>query len=481
MSTFVPFNPSSQAAGTLVSALFSGSGGVSVVADSVKVRYGTDAGQASISFYDGSIAGLNIGAGLLLTSGDSTPPLQNTESGYGDGLTESVTSADASLQATVDAAFSGAGTVQDVSALEFTINVSDANANGLRFDVVFGSDEYPEYSNSPYVDVAGVYVNGVNYALFNGNAKQPLSVIDANLTANFRDNDPWQNPATQQLPIEYDGVSTKLQVTAPLHPGLNTIKIAIGDTGDQILDSGIFVSSLQAVNYAGYGLAQQVTVTGGTQITDTAQNQVYQGDSGNNVVLLVSGQDVVDGGAGVDKVKYTFNIGDVSTYAWDGHVLTVQSGANSSTLVNVERVQLGDGSLYALDTGIGQHAFDVYALLFAGFGRAPDRATLSSWLAQADTLLQATGNDLGDVAQSMIASYAGTIGNSEFVSYLFQQVVGRAASAQEVQTYADMIGAGHSFATQGDLLAYAALDGITTAKLASVVGSIQALDAGVFA
>jgi hypothetical protein len=475
MSTFTPFDPVAQPLGSLVSAIFSGSSGVAVVADSVSARYGTADGQPSISFYDGSLAALNIGAGLLLTSGDSTPPLENTESSYGVGL-DNATSGEASLQATVDAAFTGAGDVQDVTTLQFTINVTDPNATGLRFDVVFGSDEYPEYSNTTFVDVAGVYVNGIDYALFNANPKQPLSVIDDNLTAgNFRDN---QGNA---LPIEYDGVSTKLQVTAPIHMGLNTVKIAIADTGDSIYDSGIFVSGLQAVNYAGYGLAQQVPVTGGSQVTDTADNQVYQGDALNNVVLLLSGQDVVDGGAGIDKVKYTFGLGGISNYSWDGHVLTVQSGPNSSTLVNVERVQLGDGSLYALDTSIGQDTLDVYALLFAGFGHGPDQSTLSGWLAQADTLLQASGNDLGDVAQAMIEHYASGISNIDFVSYLFQQVIGRAPSAQEVQTYSDMIGVGQTFATQGDLLAYAAMDGVTTIKLVGVIGSIQALDASAFA
>jgi hypothetical protein len=353
--------------------------------------------------------------------------------------------------------------------------VTDPAATGLRFDVVFGSDEYPEFSNTSFVDVAGVYVNGVDYALFNGNAKQPLSVIDDNLTAgNFRDNQ------AGTLPIEYDGVSGRLQVTAPLHAGANTIKIAIADTGDSIYDSGIFVSGLQAVNYAGYGLAQQVAVSGTAPVTDTTENQVYQGDSGNNVVQLVGGQDVVDGGTGIDKVKYAFGMSGISGYSWDGHVLTVQNGVNSSTLVNVERVQLADGSLYALDTAQGQNTFDVYALLFAGFAHAPDESTLSGWVAQADTLLQAAGNDLGDVAQSMIDHYASGVSNADFVSYLYQMVIGHAPSTAEVQSYAGMIGAGQTFGTQGDLLAYAAMDAITIGKMVGVVGSIQALDAGAF-
>ncbi|HWI81550.1 choice-of-anchor L domain-containing protein, partial [Ramlibacter sp.] len=323
---FLAYDPATHNLNSLVSAIFAGAGGVSLVPGSVAVRYGTIEGQASLSFYDGSLTALNIGSGLLLTSGDSTPPLANNETAYGEAL-DGDTPGEPDLQATVQAAFPGAGELEDITALQFSIQVSDPAATGLRFDVVFGSDEFPEFSNTSFVDVAGVYVNGVNYALFNRNASQPLSIIDANLTAgNFRDNQGGS------LPLEYDGISNRLQITAPLVQGTNTIKIAIADTGDAIYDSGIFVSGLQPVNYAGYGLAQQVAVTGSAQITDSAENQVYQCDNLGNVVLLVSGQDVVDGGGGVDKVKYTFTISGISGYHWDGQVLSVQNGANASTL-----------------------------------------------------------------------------------------------------------------------------------------------------
>lgn len=472
---FLAYDPATHNLNSLVSAIFAGAGGVSLVPGSVAVRYGTIEGQASLSFYDGSLTALNIGAGLLLTSGDSTPPLANNETAYGEAL-DGDTPGEPDLQATVQAAFPGAGELEDITSLQFSIQVSDPAATGLRFDVVFGSDEFPEFSNTSFVDVAGVYVNGVNYALFNRNASQPLSIIDANLTAgNFRDNQGGS------LPLEYDGISNRLQITAPLVQGTNTIKIAIADTGDAIYDSGIFVSGLQAVNYAGYGLAQQVAVTGSAQLTDSAENQVYQCDNLGNVVLLVSGQDVVDGGGGVDKVKYTFTISGISGYHWDGQVLSVQNGANASTLVNVERVQLGDGSLYALDTGIGGNTFDVYAMLYAAFGQAPSTGLLSDWVADADALLQTPGRDLGDLGQALIDRYAPGVSNQAFVSYLFQALVGRAATAPEVQSYTDMIGPGRQFETAGDLYAYAALLGLNTNKIAGIVGSIQPLEASYFA
>ncbi|HEY0883705.1 MAG TPA: choice-of-anchor L domain-containing protein [Ramlibacter sp.] len=473
--TFVAYDPAVHNPSALVSAIFAGSSGVALVPGSALVSYGTGQDEAgvngtSLSFYDGSIASLNIGAGLLLTSGDATPPATNGDSGYSVTL-EGDAGADAQLQATVNAAFEGAGDVQDVTTLQFQIQVSDPAATGLRFDVVFASDEYPEYKDSSFVDVAGVYVNGVNYALFNGSAATPLSVVDANIVAgNFRNNDASEG-ASANLPIEYDGVTIRLQVTAPLQQGTNTIKIAIGDTGDEILDSGIFVSGLQAVNYAGYGLAQQVPVSGGSTVTDTGANQVYQGDGQNNVVVLVSGQDVVDGGAGIDKVQYQFGVAGITGISWDGNVLSLHSGANASTLVNVERVQLGDGSLFALDTQVGEQTYNVYALLNAAFG-TPSAALLSDWLADAD--MAAPGQDLGDLAQTLLNTYAGGASNEAVVAYLIQSIAGRAATQQEVQTFSGMIGT--TFETVGDLFARAAMLSLNTDKIAGIVGSIVQLD-----
>ena len=470
--TFATYDPSSNTLESLAAAIFSGSSGATLVNGSVTALFGTPPGEPStISFYDGSIAALNIGAGLLLTSGDPTPPQSNTVSNY--GLDAVGTTVDNQLQATVNAAFSLAGPVHDVTYLQFQINVTDPATVGLRFDVVFGSDEYPEFSNTNYVDVAAVYVNGVNYALFNNNPTTPLSVIAPNVnTGNFRDN------TSGIIPIEYDGVSTKLQVNAPLQLGLNTIKIGVADTGDSIYDSGIFVSALQGVDYVGYGLAQQVSVAGNNEVTDADSNQVYYGDNSANSIELVSGKDVVDGGPGVDEVRYTFGLAGITGYSWDGHTLTLANGANSSTLVNVERVLLADGGYYALDTSAGGHTYSAYALLQAMFDHAPDKATLSSWVAKLD--LKHGGNDVAAVAQDMINTYDPGLSNQAVIAQLYKNIVGVAASPDTVAQLASLVGAGHSFATMGDLFAYGAMLGQNTQEIAGIVGSIQVLDHSFF-
>lgn len=74
--------------------------------------------------------------------------------------------------------------------------------------------------------------------------------------------------------------------------------------------------------------------------------------------------------------------------------------------------------------------------------------------------MAAPGQDLGDLGQAMINAYAGGASNDAVVAYLFQSIVGRAATQQEVQTYTGMIGS--SFETAGDLFAHAALLSLNT-------------------
>ncbi len=144
--------------------------------------------------------------------------------------------------------------MQDVSILAFNFTVADPSLRFVQIELVFASDEFPESSSSPFVDIAAVFVNGVNYALFDGQANQPLSVIDR-----IVDTGALQNNGDGHIAIEYDGVSRKLVVTAPVHAGVNTLKLAVGDTGDGVGDSAIFVANLRAVAYGGAGMAQRQT------------------------------------------------------------------------------------------------------------------------------------------------------------------------------------------------------------------------------
>ena len=148
------------------------------------------------------------------------------------------------LTQTVQAALPNAGATNDAAVLEITFDSAAlGGATAISFDIIFGSEEYPVYVDSSFVDIAAVYMNGVNYALFNDNPNQPLSITSSTV---FTDSN-WISNTNNLYNVEYNGFSTVLTVTAPIQEGLNELIIGIADTGDSSLDSGIFVGNIQPV------------------------------------------------------------------------------------------------------------------------------------------------------------------------------------------------------------------------------------------
>jgi hypothetical protein len=143
----------------------------------------------------------------------------------------------------------------DAAVLSFTF-VPDADRVFLNY--VFGSEEYNEYVNSPFNDVFAFFVNGVNYAVVND---QPISVNrihDGNLSPApgvagiatgsnaefFRNNAPGSNSENLNLKTELDGLTVVLTLEAPVaRDAENTIKLAIADTADHILDAAVFIEA----------------------------------------------------------------------------------------------------------------------------------------------------------------------------------------------------------------------------------------------
>ncbi|MGF6861521.1 hypothetical protein ABIE69_002093 [Rhodobacteraceae bacterium MBR-64] len=261
---------------------------------------------------------VSIGRGIFLTSGGG-PGTSNTQTGFSVSRS---TAGDADLDAAAEAAFGGAGTTRDAAVVEFTFqNAPSLGFDTVSFDVVFGSDEFPEFSNSTFVDIAAVFVNDVNYALFNGQQNQPLSVIDANISVgNFLDNQ------GEQWATEYDGFSPRLTILAPVVAGTNTMKIGVADTGDTILDSGLFISNMKLLSGGGSGVFTPVVGTSGD---DTLQGsdapELFTVTAGNNKILPGLGNDVMNLGFGSDEILGSLEDlnGDLVNIFGTGDLLTI--------------------------------------------------------------------------------------------------------------------------------------------------------------
>ena len=484
--TYTNYVPGSHSTTQLVASTLSSTAGFTVDLASVQLHYGvvldysTDDGspieRTSLSFYDGSL-NLGIGAGLLLTSGNGVVPTTNTESDFA-GIFDSAstlegpdapdTPTDVELQNAVNAAFSGAGNVEDYTSLAFTFTVTDPTVKGIRFDLVFGSDEYPEWSDSSFVDIAAVFVNGTNYALFNQQQTQPLSILDQNLAAgNFIDN------SGGQLATEYDGLSSKLEIVAPVVQGVNTIKFAIGDTGDSRYDSGLFIANMAATNLQGFGLAEVVPVQGATApVTDKEGNQIYQMSDAFTTLLLTGGDDIVQGSqTGTEYIKFAYSIAELLGGSLADGVVTLQGPSGSTVMENVDKIALGS-QLFAFDTQQGQATWEAMALLNSVLGSTGNGQLLAQWSAAAED-----ASSFDALANSFLNYYFPSgLPTETLVSHLFTTLIGVAPTDAQLNELVGSIGAGKAFADNAAFLSVAAQLDLNTNDLAQLVGTIVGLD-----
>jgi Ca2+-binding RTX toxin-like protein len=374
---FLPWNPQLESAPSLLASLLAPASGITIDNASVRLQYGigsADSGAEapSLGRYAGGITGVDIGAGLLLSSGDSTPRRHNEEEGWGTGLAAGnvdPTTGDAQLLAAARAGFPSANVLYDVTSLAFEFTVADPGLRFVQFDVVFASDEYPEFSSEESVDIAAVFVNGVNHALFDGALNRPLSVIDTNL-----DSGAFVNNQSGSISLEYDGISRRLAITAPVQAGVNTLKIAVGDVGDGFYDSALFIANLRAVSSGAAGLAQRFDgsegndtregSSGGDQIVLYGGNDegrglggadYLDGGEGDDTLIGAGGPDTLDGGPGTDFVVFN---GPLSDYEFQligpetvrvsargaATPVDVGSGAAGDTLVSIEQLIFTDGN-----------------------------------------------------------------------------------------------------------------------------------------
>lgn len=198
-----------------------------------------DAGYGSFECLDCS---LGIDEGLVLTSGDASVTegpnnssgATGTSSGPGDSDLEDLLPGYTSYDACV---------------LEFDVTVT---SDTIKFDYVFGSEEYLEYVGSSFNDVFGFFISGPgitgteNIALVPGTTT-PVSINNVNSTSYseyYVDNgDGFSGPeVTDDYYVQYDGLTTVLTARREVIPcETYHLKLAVSDMGDGILDSGVFI------------------------------------------------------------------------------------------------------------------------------------------------------------------------------------------------------------------------------------------------
>jgi YVTN family beta-propeller protein/cysteine-rich repeat protein len=234
--TAQPLNPPTLTAENLAQSLLGGAG---ITVSNVQF-VGNNLGAGT---FTGGAASIGIAEGIILSSG-AVAGIQGPNDS--DSLTmEFFTPGDADLDTLTSAS------TADAAVLEFDFVPS---SSAITFTYVFASEEYYEFANTGFNDVFGFFVNGTNLALLpdgvtpvsintvnGGNPTQPSDPVNP---AFFVGNDDCQLTANCPLDMEGDGRTVTLELRATVNPNVtNHLKIAIADTGDEQLDSWVFIQA----------------------------------------------------------------------------------------------------------------------------------------------------------------------------------------------------------------------------------------------
>lgn len=164
----------------------------------------------------------------------------------------------------------------DATGIEFDFSPT---LSTIDFRFVFGSEEYCEFVNSNVNDVFGFFIsgpgitgpftnNGANLALV-PMTTTPISIDDVNNNVNsgyFIPNSTGCGGITNSTDIQFDGYTTVLTATANVIPcETYHIKLVIGDGGDAIYDSAVFLEA-GSFNAGGQATVSAINASTGTTL-----------------------------------------------------------------------------------------------------------------------------------------------------------------------------------------------------------------------
>lgn len=196
----------------------------------------------------------------------------------------------------------------------------------MTMQFVFSSDEYPEFANSIYNDVVGVWINGTHVPLSVGDGSTSVGNVNQTDNQNL-----YVDNTGSTYNTEMDGFTLTMTLKIPVVSGqVNSLRIGIADTGDSAYDSNLLIAggSIQttlvatddAINIVPSGtktldvLANDTNNTGGTlTITHLNGQAVVAGDTvtlatGQTLTLNADGTIDVTADADVEAVNFTYEV-----------------------------------------------------------------------------------------------------------------------------------------------------------------------------
>lgn len=225
----------------------------------------------AIGYFNGMNSNVMLDSGIILTSGSIDTAVGPNVIGYGG--VDNQTPGDIQLEQITNNTANGSF---DAAVLEFDfIPMSDT----VKFDYVFGSEEYMEWVNTGFNDAFAFILSGVTTTLAPTNIaiipsppappNTPVTIDNVNLFSYpqyYFDN---ETPPGQT--VNYDGFTVPLRAIWPVICGETYhIKLVVADIGDGIYDSGVFLK-------AGSFSATSVTITSNISYGGPNDSTLFEG------------------------------------------------------------------------------------------------------------------------------------------------------------------------------------------------------------
>jgi hypothetical protein len=214
----------------LAAAVTSGNTGVTITNATLQGQTG-GAGVASTGTFNniyGLASGAVISTGNVADYGSGPNNFSENSTSYGSA-------ASSAENALLNPLTNGFTSHFDTTELDLTFTVAPGTSE-IFFNVAFGSEEYPIFVGSSFVDAFGLYLNGVNIAFVGGT---PVNIDNPCFTALAG------TELNGVLACNNQPVNT---FSGNVNAGTNTLTFIIADTSDSVLDTTAYIGALGTTN-----------------------------------------------------------------------------------------------------------------------------------------------------------------------------------------------------------------------------------------
>ncbi|MGD9917059.1 MAG: Hint domain-containing protein [Paenirhodobacter sp.] len=202
----------------------------------------------------------------------------------------------------------------------------------MTISFTFASEEYPEYVNSIYNDVVGVWVNGEQVQVNVSASTTSVNNINGANNENL-----YISNTNDAYNTEMDGFTVTMTLTFPVNVDvLNSIRIGIADVSDSSYDSNLLIAgdSVQTVLIA---VDDELRIDpNDTKTIDVLSNDVNHTSGGTLTITHINGVEVTAG------QTVTLASGETVTLNADG-TLSIHTDGDEETVNFTYEVESSDG------------------------------------------------------------------------------------------------------------------------------------------